>query len=181
MKRTYQPHNKKRANKHGFRSRMATPNGRAIISRRRAKKRSRISVNHQFLLIKEIDSFTSCLGQIQFSLMTMIKLKNKRLNKKGMVSYVFRYGNRIYGDALSILVAHPRSLNEHSRMGFVIRKSTGKAVFRNILRRMLRKAFQESHPHFKKPSWIVFNVPSGPIEISLKVFRKSAIELLKLV
>ena len=111
MKRTFQPHNRRRKRVHGFLSRMATKNGRRVIAARRKK-------GPQAPL--RLGLYESLRGS-EFA----------RLRRRG---------RRAQGTHV-IVVAAPSPQGERPRLAVVTTKGFGDAVDRNRARRRLQAAF----------------------------------------
>jgi ribonuclease P protein component len=68
---------------------------------------------------------------------------------------------------------------DFSRVGFIIRKKTGKACLRNSIRRTLRRSFQEALPSLREGIWLVFDVSDKAAALRRRDLRAEADTLLR--
>ena len=115
-KRTFQPSNRRRSRTHGFRSRMRTRAGRAILLRA-SPQGSRGTV----------------------SLIPVVLPRSRRLRRSRDFTATFRRGARAGTPSVVVHVAvSDRNPPEETRVGFVVSKAIGNAVARNRVKRRLR-------------------------------------------
>ena len=128
MKQTFNPSNLRRARTHGFRARMKTRGGRAVIRARRAKGRARLCP--QPLLDKN--------RSLGFP-------RRLRLNESSDYQRVFADPIK-RADSLYTLLATPNKLG-HPRLGVIVsKKNVAKASQRSRIKRQVRESFR-LHQH----------------------------------
>lgn len=85
-----------------------------------------------------------------------IPLKLRRLHSPYMYKKVFEAGKTLRASPLTLRWF--KADQDCSRVGFIIRKKSGDAPFRNSIRRTLRRSFQEALPSLVEGLWLVFDV-----------------------
>ena len=121
MKRTFQPSNLKRKRKHGFRSRMSSVSGRAVLSARRAKGRAVLSA--QFPVVHN-DIYLKVSSGTRQTFSNAQKLIQKNLR----ILYI---DNGLPYSRIAIQIT---------------KKSVKLAVTRNRIRRTIRESFRSLLP-----------------------------------
>ena len=156
-KRTFQPSNIKRKRTHGFRSRMSTRAGRAILNARRARGRKRLSAQ---------------------SALSTFKLPKTALLRKGReFEKVYRKGKRRRCEGYSLIYC-ANDLG-YNRIGISIHRKLKGVVKRNRIKRIVRESFRLHRRLYPECADIVFAVRpdfsfQSPAEISSSVEKIEA-------
>lgn len=97
----------------------------------------------------------------------------------GSASTFLPLAPRAGSSAAPLAGSAPAPISSGIRVGFNIRKKTGKAVLRNRLRRLLRAVFQENLPRLQPQQslHLVLEVAPVPLAIGLAEVRASARQL----
>ena len=141
-KRTFQPNNRRRAKKHGFRARMRTRAGRAILAARRTKGRTELSA------CATVPGEGGGYIRVSWSVIGQGPLTGAgppasshprvRLPHGGPARAAVRRAADLLG------ARHGES--RPARFGFIVSKQVGNAVVRNVVRRRLKDACARQLP-----------------------------------
>jgi ribonuclease P protein component len=93
-----------------------------------------------------------------------------------MYKQVFEKGRALRGSPLTLRLF--RAEADITRVGFIIRKKTGKAPLRNSIRRTLRSSFQAALPVLGEGAWLVFDVSDKAASVTRARLREEADKLL---
>ena len=159
MKRTFQPSNRKRVNKHGFRARMATKSGRMVIKNRRAKGRKRLSVS----------------DKQKFPLPKRTLPKHIILKKNEDFDRIFQNGQAIHKDDVSAFFVNAAE----TKVGFSVSKKVRTKPQRNRIKRRLRELWRLNWQEFRLAHHIVFLGKPAVLKATFANLEKEFCSLLK--
>lgn len=141
MKRTYQPNVRKRAKTHGFRKRMSTKAGRAVIRARREGAAAPVGV-----IRRQNGQLTSAgLGPVRSDRTFEALRRSSCRGRYGPVSVSF--------------VARPEW--SHCEVAYAVNRKVGGAVVRNRLRRRMRAVLAEWVTTLPTGAYVVRSGPDG--------------------
>ena len=168
-KRTFQPNRRHRSKTHGFRTRMKTKSGAAVLSRRRAKGRHKIAVSAGFPRLVFSRSgeltFVGSLGTEQLQVPPLrfapIKMTNQiapditrhgawRLRKHAEYQLVYKSSRKQQSSTIAFFATSRSTLPSHgmvwtsARVGLTAGRVLGNAVERNRIKRRMREAVKAS-------------------------------------
>ena len=93
-----------------------------------------------------------------------------------MYKKVFESGRALRSAPLTVRYCFAEQ--EHTRLGFIIRKKVGNAPMRNSIRRTLRVCFQAAVPRLVEGTWVVFDVSDKASNLRRAELRAEAEKLL---
>ncbi len=105
-----------------------------------------------------------------------IPFRLRRLGRPSMYRTLMSHGRSLRRSPVTLRYYQPDE-PEISRVGFIIRKTVGKANRRNCLRRVLRAVFQNEFERLSQPTWVIFEVSKDAWQLTRRQFRDVASEL----